>query len=127
MTASPASETRAAAGVGNYAFRRERDVSVWGFVQLCFSTVIFLGAATAAKQWALAPGLGKIVLTLFLYSLGNLVMLRLIREFGMSAAMIFHVAFEFASSRFSHFVCCSPSMRDFGVSVSSMSGPLAPR
>lgn len=61
-------------------------MSVWGFVQLCFSTVIFLGAATAAKQWALAPGLGKIVLTLFLYSLGNLVMLRLIREFGMSVS-----------------------------------------
>jgi multidrug transporter EmrE-like cation transporter len=59
-------------------------VSLLGFVQLCASTLIFLGAATAAKQWALAPGLGKIVLTLALYSLGNLVMLRLIREFGMS-------------------------------------------
>ena len=59
-------------------------MNLFGLAQLGASTVIFLLAATAAKQWALAPGLGKILLTLALYSLGNLVMLRLIREFGMS-------------------------------------------
>ncbi|MGB3832033.1 MAG: hypothetical protein WA975_09225 [Mesorhizobium sp.] len=59
-------------------------MSVWGLGQLGLSTVIFLLAAVAAKQWGLAPSFGKIVLTLALYSLGNLIMLRLIREFGMS-------------------------------------------
>jgi multidrug transporter EmrE-like cation transporter len=57
-----------------------------GFVQLAASTVIFLLAATVAKYWALAPSLGKLALTLVLYSLGNLIMLRLVREFGMSSA-----------------------------------------
>jgi multidrug transporter EmrE-like cation transporter len=57
-----------------------------GFVQLAASTVIFLLAATVAKYWALAPSLGKLALTLVLYSLGNLIMLRLVREFGMSTA-----------------------------------------
>jgi len=53
---------------------------------LGLSTVIFLLAATAAKAWAMAPGFGKIVLTLFLYSAGNLIMLKLIRDFGMSVS-----------------------------------------
>lgn len=61
-------------------------MSFWGLAQLGASTIIFLLAATAAKQWGLAPSLGKIVLTLALYSAGNLVMLRLIREFGMSVS-----------------------------------------
>lgn len=45
-------------------------MSFSGLLQLGFSTVIFLLAATAAKQWGLAPSLGKIALTLALYSLG---------------------------------------------------------
>ena len=61
-------------------------MSLFGFVQLAFSTVIFLLAATVAKSWALAPGMGKLVLTLLLYSAGNMVMLRLVREFGMASA-----------------------------------------
>ena len=61
-------------------------MSIWGALQLAFATVIFLMAATVAKQWALAPGLGKIVLALALYSLGNLIMLRLVRDFGMATA-----------------------------------------
>ena len=59
---------------------------ILGALQLGFATVIFLLAATVAKQWALAPGLGKIVLALALYSLGNLIMLRLVRDFGMATA-----------------------------------------
>ena len=43
-------------------------------------------AATVAKQWALAPSIGRIVLALALYSLGNLIMLRLVREYGMATA-----------------------------------------
>lgn len=58
-----------------------------GFVQLCASTVIFVFAASAAKAWTLAPGYGKLALTLALYTLGNLIMLRLIREFGMGVAL----------------------------------------
>ena len=61
-------------------------MSILGALQLGFATVIFLLAATVAKQWALAPGLGKIVLALTLYSLGNLIMLRLVRDFGMATA-----------------------------------------
>ena len=64
----------------------ETFVSLSGLLQLGLSTVIFLLAAMSAKSWALAPGVGKIVLTLALYSLGNLIMLRLIREFGMSVS-----------------------------------------
>ena len=61
-------------------------MSLFGMLQLGLSTVIFLLAATMAKSWALAPGVGKLVLTLLLYSAGNLVMLRLVREFGMASA-----------------------------------------
>ena len=61
-------------------------MSILGALQLGFATVIFLLAATVAKQWALVPGLGKIVLALALYSLGNLIMLRLVRDFGMATA-----------------------------------------
>ena len=61
-------------------------MSLFGALQLGLSTVIFLLAATMAKSWALAPGIGKLVLTLLLYSAGNLVMLRLVREFGMASA-----------------------------------------
>jgi hypothetical protein len=61
-------------------------MSLFGALQLGLSTVIFLLAATVAKSWALAPGVGKLVLTLLLYSAGNLVMLRLVREFGMASA-----------------------------------------
>lgn len=58
-----------------------------GTLQLLASTVIFLLAATAAKGWALTPSLWRLALTLLLYSLGNLIMLRLIRDFGMGMAL----------------------------------------
>ncbi len=58
-----------------------------GILQLLASTVIFLLAATAAKGWALAPSGWRLALTLLLYSLGNLIMLRLIRDFGMGMAL----------------------------------------
>lgn len=61
-------------------------MSLSGLLQLAVSTVIFLLAASSAKAWALQPGLGKLVLTLALYTLGNLIMLRLVREFGMATA-----------------------------------------
>ena len=61
-------------------------MTLFGFLQLAASTVIFLFAATVAKSWALAPSLGKLVLTLLLYSAGNLIMLRLVKDFGMATA-----------------------------------------
>jgi len=54
--------------------------------QLAASTLVFLLAASAAKSWVVSPSLFKIALTLALYTLGNLIMLRLIRIFGMSVA-----------------------------------------
>lgn len=57
-----------------------------GITQLAVSTVIFLVAAMVAKSWALSPSIGKMVLTLLLYSAGNLIMMRLVREFGMATA-----------------------------------------
>lgn len=54
--------------------------------QLAVSTLVFLLAASAAKSWTLTPTLGRIALTLALYTLGNLIMLRLIRVLGMSTA-----------------------------------------
>jgi glucose uptake protein GlcU len=72
-------------------------VSLSGLLQLGISTVIILLAATAAKQWGLAPSLGKIVVTLALYSLGNLIMLRLIREFGMSVSFSLSAVIQLVS------------------------------
>ena len=62
-------------------------MSFWGLMQLGLSTVVFLLAATVAKYWAMAPTFGKLALTLVLYSLGNLIMLRLIRDFGMGISL----------------------------------------
>lgn len=56
-------------------------------LQLGASTVIFLLAATAAKSWTLAPNAWRLALVLALYSAGNLIMLRLIRDFGMGVAL----------------------------------------
>ena len=61
-------------------------MSLSGLIQLSMSTVIFLLAATMAKSWALTPSMLKLVVTLALYTAGNLIMLRLVREFGMSVA-----------------------------------------
>ena len=61
-------------------------MSLSGFVQLAASTVIFLCAAAGAKHWAMQPTLWKLLLTLALYSAGNILVLRLVREFGMASA-----------------------------------------
>ena len=55
-------------------------------LQLAASTIVYVLAAGSAKSWALAPSAGKILATLALYTIGNLIMLRLVRTFGMSAA-----------------------------------------
>ena len=61
-------------------------MNISALLQLAASTAIYVLAAGSAKSWALAPSAAKIVVTLALYTLGNLIMLRLVRIFGMSAA-----------------------------------------
>ncbi|MDX8443656.1 hypothetical protein [Mesorhizobium australafricanum] len=72
-------------------------MSFSGLAQLGASTVMFLLAAAAAKQWGLAPSLGKMLLTLALYSAGNLIMLRLVREFGMSVSFSLSAVIQLVS------------------------------
>jgi multidrug transporter EmrE-like cation transporter len=62
-------------------------MTVLGMTQLGISTVVFLLAASAAKAWTLAPTNWRLILVLALYSIGNLIMLRLIRDFGMGVAL----------------------------------------
>ena len=54
--------------------------------QLGIATSSFIAAASSGKAWAQSPSLGKLILTLALYTAGNLVMLRLIRQIGMATA-----------------------------------------
>lgn len=55
-------------------------------VQLVVATAIFIGAASSAKTWALAPSAARAILTLSLYMLGNILMMRLLRGVGMATA-----------------------------------------
>jgi multidrug transporter EmrE-like cation transporter len=58
------------------------------YLLLIASTVSFIAAASAAKSWALsANSWALLVLTLGLYTVGNLIMLRLIRDMGMGVAL----------------------------------------
>ncbi|MCO6392151.1 hypothetical protein GTW25_14045 [Aliihoeflea aestuarii] len=55
---------------------------------LAASTIIFVSAASAAKAWTLsANNFAWLALTLVLYTVGNLIMLRLIRDVGMGVAL----------------------------------------
>lgn len=56
------------------------------FAQLGIATAIFIAAASAAKAWALSPSLARVALTMLLYTAGNLLMLRLVRQIGMATA-----------------------------------------
>ena len=55
-------------------------------LQLAIACTIFILAASSGKAWALSPSLWKALLTLALYTAGNVIMLRLIREVGMATA-----------------------------------------
>lgn len=55
-------------------------------LQLGVATAIFIGAASSAKNWAMAPSAGKIVFTLLLYVVGNLIMMPLLRQVTMTTA-----------------------------------------
>lgn len=63
-------------------------MSLTNIALLAASTLIFLGAASAAKSWAIsADSLPWLATTLLLYTLGNLIMLKLIRDVGMGVAL----------------------------------------
>jgi drug/metabolite transporter (DMT)-like permease len=68
-----------------------------GLAQLSASTIVFLLAATAAKGWTLAPSWPRLVLVLGLYTIGNLIMLRLIRDFGMGVALSLSAVIQLAA------------------------------
>ena len=61
-------------------------MSPLALLQLGLASAIFIAAASGAKAWALSPAAWKIVLTMALYTVGNLLMLRLIRQIGMATA-----------------------------------------
>ena len=67
------------------------------FVLLFTSTLAFIGAASAAKAWALHSGWLWLGATLALYTLGNLIMLRLIRETGMGVALSLSAVVQLAA------------------------------
>lgn len=63
-------------------------MTVTSFALLASSTAIFVGAASTAKAWALSENsIAWLAATLVLYTIGNLIMLRLIRDVGMGAAL----------------------------------------
>ncbi|MEX0955253.1 MAG: hypothetical protein WDZ83_08595 [Rhizobiaceae bacterium] len=72
-------------------------MSIAGLAQLGASTIVFLLAATAAKSWTLAPSVPRLLLVLGLYSVGNLIMLRLIRDFGMGVALSLSAVIQLAA------------------------------
>ena len=55
-------------------------------LQLVLATALFIAAASSAKSWANASTSWRLVLTMLLYTAGNLIMLRLIRQLGMATA-----------------------------------------
>jgi multidrug transporter EmrE-like cation transporter len=61
-------------------------MNVSAFLQLCVATAIFIGAASSAKVWSLSPSFGRVILTMVLYVIGNLLMMRLLRQIGMATA-----------------------------------------
>jgi hypothetical protein len=78
---------RTLAGRTSLLVRTGGVVTYSGLFQLGASTVIFVLAASAAKGWTITPSHWRLLLVLALYSAGNLIMLRLIREFGMGVAL----------------------------------------
>lgn len=65
---------------------------------LVTATAAFIAAAVAAKIWAISDqGWPWLLLTLGLYTIGNLVMLRLVKEIGMGAALSLSAVIQLAA------------------------------
>lgn len=55
---------------------------------LAASTSAFIAAAAAAKTWAVSAGsIPWLTATLLLYTVGNLIIMKIIRDIGMSSAL----------------------------------------
>jgi drug/metabolite transporter (DMT)-like permease len=76
---------------------RSLCVRVWSLLQLAASTLVFVLAAVAAKGWALEPGIGRLLLTLGLYSLGNIIIMHLIQGVGMGVALSLSAVVQLAA------------------------------
>lgn len=64
------------------------DMTYAGIFLLGLSTALFVAAGSAAKSWAISHESSLLlVLTLSLYTAGNLVVLRLIRDYGLGIAI----------------------------------------
>lgn len=55
-------------------------------ILLGVTCAIFVGAASSAKAWTVSPSAPKLMATLALYTVGNLIMLVLVRQVGMATA-----------------------------------------
>ena len=86
-----------------------------GLLQLGISTVIFVLAASAAKAWTVTPSHWRLLLVLVLYTAGNLIMLRLIRSFGMGVALSLSAVIQLVAVNLVAFVW-------FGEKVSLLQG-----
>jgi hypothetical protein len=75
-------------------------MNIVGTVLLAASTAIFLLAASAAKVWTQAPSMPRLLLVLALYSAGNLIMLRLIRDFGMGVSLSLSAVIQLVAVNF---------------------------
>ena len=64
---------------------------------LAASTLAFIAAASAAKSWTLNSTHWWLLATLALYTIGNLVMLRLIRDIGMAVALSLSAVVQIAA------------------------------
>lgn len=90
-------------------------MSIGSLLQLAASTLIFVLAAASAKGWAVEPSLGRVLLTLGLYSLGNLVIMRLIQGVGMGVALSVSAVVQLAAVNVLAFVV-------FGERVNALQG-----
>src|SRR5690349_10881365 len=90
-------------------------LSVWSLLQLAASTLVFVLAAASAKSWAVQPGISLLLLTLALYSLGNLIIMRLIQGVGMGVALSLSAVVQLAAVNLLAFLV-------FGEQVNAMQG-----
>jgi drug/metabolite transporter (DMT)-like permease len=90
-------------------------LSVWSLLQLAASTLVFVLAAASAKSWAVQPGVSLLLLTLALYSLGNLIIMRLIQGVGMGVALSLSAVVQLAAVNLLAFLV-------FGEKVNAMQG-----
>ena len=73
-------------------------MSAVNLLLMVLAAAIFVAAAACAKLYALEPGWWRLGGTLALYSAGNLVVLRVLREVGLALAMVVTLIFQAVSA-----------------------------